>query len=669
MKRVVKRVKVDEKKKNEQGITLIALVVTIVVLLILAGITINMLFSNGGIFYVANQAKIEHEIGALKDRINNVIADWSIERAIDSTVTVDDLWNKMVDADIIDNPDEDVAGPEKDGENDRYELTTNEGYIVEIIVSPDGNVSIGDIIKGDDTDDEIGGATDGLKEGNIIASEPIWSNGTASITLSKGERVAENLNIQYQVGTTSEENWTTGEEGTDSISVTGLKHNDIVYARLTDGVDFGKYASVTILDKVNPQNAQIELSGNTTNIAGSITATVTHADNESGVDIENCKWEYNTNNSEIGTEVDSYTNNFSSNEQEILLNAGTTGTYYLHVLTVDKAGNKIESISEGITITQLITNIAVSPTSVSIEQGETIQLTATITPNDASNQVVTWSSDNDNIASVNNNGLVTAKTVGTTIIRATTTDGSNKQATCNITVKTSNKVGNILKAGNYVYFYSRNNIQRKCIVLYDSSSSYGIQIITEDTLENVEIGNGTGRAQSNDTASFNTAMTSYNNAIRTLNTRAESYLNTTYASAARSVGSVPYNANNDTAGMFTSSYDYMSNYNGKLKNTDNNYLTDWNQMQKLEIQISNAEYWLASRIVNSTSSSSRFSVRYVGFTGYLHEDYLACRIYSSGEDADSYSYTKGLRVVFTLKPEVRVTGGNGTSSSPYTLGL
>ena len=42
--------------KSNQGITLIALVVTIVVLLILAGITINMLFSNGGIFKTAQDA-------------------------------------------------------------------------------------------------------------------------------------------------------------------------------------------------------------------------------------------------------------------------------------------------------------------------------------------------------------------------------------------------------------------------------------------------------------------------------------------------------------------------------------------------------------------------------------------------------------------------------------
>ena len=46
----------ERKMKGKSGITLIALVVTIVVLLILAGITINMLFSNGGIFKTAQDA-------------------------------------------------------------------------------------------------------------------------------------------------------------------------------------------------------------------------------------------------------------------------------------------------------------------------------------------------------------------------------------------------------------------------------------------------------------------------------------------------------------------------------------------------------------------------------------------------------------------------------------
>ena len=70
------------KEKNEKGITLIALVVTIVVLLILAGITINMLFSNGGIFKTAqdaanawNEATVNEQesLNNLADQIENLV--------------------------------------------------------------------------------------------------------------------------------------------------------------------------------------------------------------------------------------------------------------------------------------------------------------------------------------------------------------------------------------------------------------------------------------------------------------------------------------------------------------------------------------------------------------------------------------------------------------------
>lgn len=595
MKNIVKKAKIYEKEKNKQGITLIALVVTIVVLLILAGITINLLFSNEGIFNVANQAKIEHEIGALKDRINNVIADWSIDRLTKPGITVDDLWNKMVDAEIIDNPDEDVKGPEKEGENDRYELTTNEGYIVEIIISPDGNVSIGDITQGEETgneEDEIGGATEGLKEGNIIASDPIWSNGAASITLSKGVEVGENLSIQYQVGTTTEENWTTGTTGANSVEVVELNHNDVVYARLTDGSNVGSYASVIILDEKEPQEAKIELSETSITTEGSITATVTHTDNESGVEIANCRWEYNTNANPVGIEESSYTNEFTDN-QPITLNASTAGTYYLHVLTIDKAGNKTETISQAITIIQLVTGITLDQTNVTLEEGKTLQLTATIEPSNASKQTVSWSSDNDNIVSVNNNGLITAKTVGTTTIRAESTDGTNRTATCSVTVNPAlPTIEKELTAGDYVYYYDKNNVQRKCVVLYDSNSSYGIQIITETIVENVTLG-----IENN----FDIAI--YNNAISTLNKRAETYLNSNYASLARCVGSLPNNPSYDGPGMFTSNYSYMSSYNGQFKNADNNYNADWIQLGTLGARYTRYRYRL---LVSFTRSELEF---------------------------------------------------------------
>ena len=72
----------ERKMKGKSGITLIALVVTIVVLLILAGITINMLFSNGGIFKTAqdaanawNEATVNEQesLNNLADQIANLV--------------------------------------------------------------------------------------------------------------------------------------------------------------------------------------------------------------------------------------------------------------------------------------------------------------------------------------------------------------------------------------------------------------------------------------------------------------------------------------------------------------------------------------------------------------------------------------------------------------------
>ncbi|OPY58309.1 MAG: Bacterial Ig-like domain (group 2) [Pelotomaculum sp. PtaU1.Bin035] len=67
------------------------------------------------------------------------------------------------------------------------------------------------------------------------------------------------------------------------------------------------------------------------------------------------------------------------------------------------------------------------------EGGAGATLKATITPADATNQAITWSSDNDKIVTVDNNGTVKPVKAGTAIISVTTEDGSNT-AICSVTV-------------------------------------------------------------------------------------------------------------------------------------------------------------------------------------------------------------------------------------------
>lgn len=79
------------------------------------------------------------------------------------------------------------------------------------------------------------------------------------------------------------------------------------------------------------------------------------------------------------------------------------------------------------------TSIMLSASKASLTEGETLQLKATVSPSDAVDKTVTWMSDNTTVATVDNNGLVTAKSAGTANIIATTSN--NLASVCAITVK------------------------------------------------------------------------------------------------------------------------------------------------------------------------------------------------------------------------------------------
>lgn len=179
----------------------------------------------------------------------------------------------------------------------------------------------------------------------------------------------------------------------------------------------------------------------------------------------------------------------------------------------------------------------------------------------------------------------------------------------------------------------------KCIVLYGPTSSYGIQIISESAIDDVQI-------QGDD---------DYNNAIVILNTSAEKYLNTQYATSARSVGSnptSPYSENGSTT--------YYNRYTMKIG--DSNYITDSNQMSKLEISSTNTAYWLASRENVGFTSGDSFRLR-------SSKGNIECFFITPSGGSDWYQNTLSIRPVFTLKNNLRITSGDGSKDNPYNLGI
>ena len=80
-----------------------------------------------------------------------------------------------------------------------------------------------------------------------------------------------------------------------------------------------------------------------------------------------------------------------------------------------------------------VESISINITNTTIRIGETVQLIAEILPENATNKKLIWSTDDEKIATVNQEGLVTAISTGETMITVTTEDG-DKEATCKIVV-------------------------------------------------------------------------------------------------------------------------------------------------------------------------------------------------------------------------------------------
>ncbi|MBQ7470852.1 MAG: Ig-like domain-containing protein [Prevotella sp.] len=81
-----------------------------------------------------------------------------------------------------------------------------------------------------------------------------------------------------------------------------------------------------------------------------------------------------------------------------------------------------------------VTSVSVTLSSETISVGKSLQLSATVLPENASIKKVTWISSNESVATVDATGLIKAKSAGTVTITATSTDGTNRSGKATITV-------------------------------------------------------------------------------------------------------------------------------------------------------------------------------------------------------------------------------------------
>ena len=81
-----------------------------------------------------------------------------------------------------------------------------------------------------------------------------------------------------------------------------------------------------------------------------------------------------------------------------------------------------------------ISDIALNETTIVLNEGQAMQLMATVSPENAENKSLTWTSSNESVVTVTQDGLVTAVARGHAVITVKTLDGSNLAAICNVEV-------------------------------------------------------------------------------------------------------------------------------------------------------------------------------------------------------------------------------------------
>ena len=113
-----------------------------------------------------------------------------------------------------------------------------------------------------------------------------------------------------------------------------------------------------------------------------------------------------------------------------------------------KVWSKFSNIKE-FQVTVKAESISLNKQSANLMIGDTLSLTAKVLPENVSTKTVAWSSNNPEVASVNDEGLVTALTAGTAIISATTTDGTVLSDSATIVVSTPTSSPS-LSVGNYL---------------------------------------------------------------------------------------------------------------------------------------------------------------------------------------------------------------------------
>ena len=363
-------------RKREQGLTLIALIVTIIVMIILAGIAISAIKGNSGIINQAHESKNKSERQEIIESAKSQISDTVVEN-VGTDITRSQL-KEILDKYFKNVPDDYTLDTEltTKSEYGDYVIKVSEIYNNTAVLADDGDSS-------NDTTIPINtSSTNGDSSDNSGTSS---STQNTSSTNSNGQNSASTGNSE----STGTDNSNANEDPTNNTS------------REPEEID------VTGVELDN-KSVILDLNGKNT-----IQLNATPIPNNAN---KNTKMRWTSKKKTVATVT-----------QDGMVTGKAVGNST--IMAASKNGKSAECL---VVCQAKITGITVNPVTAVIQIGETTQLTATIAPNNVTEKI-TWKSSNTDVAKVNRNGLVTGVAKGKAIITAQNPAGTIK-ATCTVTV-------------------------------------------------------------------------------------------------------------------------------------------------------------------------------------------------------------------------------------------
>ena len=284
--------------KYNFGITLIALIITIIILLILAGVTLNMVMGDSGIFGKANNAKNKTEVAQYEEELRMCVLELQTDAAANGTTfNMETIKNKFVEkvkelenTTEIEFPTEE-SETKLDGTYKGYEFYIDDKYAAHIGDKATGIILTTSFEPEGWTNQNIK-ATITIKSNNGINKvEPDEGSKNGNEYIITKENIAENTSFEYTV--------TDGQGNTQTKTV-----------------------EINTIDK----NAPADFTITAENTAEGLKITGETTDAESGID----KYEYYAKKSD--GEYKAYDSN--------IITSLSNGTYDIKVIAYDKAGNQ-----------------------------------------------------------------------------------------------------------------------------------------------------------------------------------------------------------------------------------------------------------------------------------------------------------------------------------------